>query len=66
MEHRDVYKGHTINAWTTQERKGRWTWSFTIDDEAMVSNDGRPQAPEQFMLDAAIDRAKAIVDAYPA
>jgi hypothetical protein len=65
VEYRDLYKGHTINAWTSEERKGRWTWSFTIDDEAIVSNSGMPRTSEQPMLDEAIARAKAVIDAYP-
>jgi len=65
MEFRDLYKDHAINAWTSEERKGRWIWSFTIDDEAIVSNKGMPRTSEQLMLDEAIERAKAVIDAYP-
>ena len=65
MEHRDLYKGHTINAWTSEERKGRWIWSFTIDDETIVSNSGMPRISEQQMLDEAVAHAKLVIDAYP-
>ena len=45
-------------------RKGRWIWSFTIDDEAIVSNNGTPRTSEQLMLDEAVEHAKAVIDAY--
>ena len=65
MEYRDEYQGHVINAWTSKERPGRFIWSFTIDDDSVVNNEGNPQPSEQLTLDEAIAQARAKIDAYP-
>lgn len=65
MEYRDEYQGHVINAWTSEERRGRFIWSFTIDDDSVVNNEGKPQRSEQLMLDEAIARARVKIDTYP-
>jgi predicted amino acid dehydrogenase len=65
MEYREEYQGHVINAWTSAERPGRFIWSYTIDDDALVINQGKPQRAEQQMLDEAVDRARSAIDKYP-
>ena len=65
MEYRDEYQGHVINAWTSEEKRGRFIWSFTVDDDSVVNNEGKPQPFEQQMLTEAIAQARAKIDAYP-
>jgi hypothetical protein len=65
MEYRDLYLGHTINAWTSEAGAGLWTWAYTIDDETRVEGSGPPQPSERAMLDEAIAQARSAVDRYP-
>ena len=65
MEYRNLYDGHMLNAWTTEVGEGRWTWAFTIDDEAQVMHRGPPRTPEASVLEEAIAEARRTIDAYP-
>jgi hypothetical protein len=62
VEHRIDLTGHLLNAWTTRMEDG-WTWSYTIDDEAMVESSLQKNLPEAMVLDEAIGHAKRAINA---